>query len=188
MKLKTNNKIDLKKEIFTIPNMFTYFRICLIPLIVWLYLVKNNSVWTGYILIVSGLTDIIDGFIARKFNMISNLGKIIDPIADKLTQVTMLICLLSRFSLMIIPFIFIVIKELCDSITGFLVIKKKEKVIGAKWHGKVATCLLYGIMIIHVFWINIPHTISVISITVCTIMIIISFILYSIQNIKSLKM
>ncbi|MDD4773665.1 MAG: CDP-alcohol phosphatidyltransferase family protein [Eubacteriales bacterium] len=71
-----------ESRVITIPNILSFFRICLIPVIVWLYIVKENSIWAGYLLILSGVTDIIDGFIARNFHMISNLGKVLDPIAD----------------------------------------------------------------------------------------------------------
>ena len=75
-----------ENRILTIPNLLSAFRICLIPCIVWAYLVKERNDWAVGLLIVSGLTDMCDGFIARKFQMISNLGKILDPVADKLTQ------------------------------------------------------------------------------------------------------
>ena len=87
MEQRRNSTSKYEKKIVTIPNILSFFRICLLPVIVWLYGVENNYVWAGYILILSGVTDMADGYIARHFHMISNLGKILDPIADKLTQV-----------------------------------------------------------------------------------------------------
>lgn len=183
-----NIRIDKPaKMIFTIPNLLSTFRLCLIPVIVWQYCVEENPLMTGYLLILSGATDIVDGFIARHFHMISDLGKILDPIADKLTQAAMLICLLLRFPLMIIPLIFMVVKETFMGITGFLVIKHKGTVQGANWHGKAATVLLYAMMILHVFWYEITPVASAVSIMTCTIMIGISFVLYAIRNLKALK-
>ena len=75
-----------KNKILTIPNILSFFRLCLIPVIVWLYIGRENYFWTLVILIPSGITDIVDGIIARKCNMISDFGKAFDPIADKLTQ------------------------------------------------------------------------------------------------------
>ena len=141
----------------------------------------------GSVLIISGLTDIVDGFIARKFNMVSDLGKILDPIADKLTQAAMLLCLLLRFPLLWILLVLVLVKEIFMCITGLMVIKKTGSVYGAKWHGKVATCLLYATMILHVFWNEITPVVSIVSTLACAVMIVISFILYSIQNIKKLK-
>ena len=86
-----------ENKIFTLPNVLSFFRILLIPVIIWLYLVKDNSIWAGYVLILSGLTDVLDDFIARRFNVASDLGKVLDPVADKLTQAAMLICLSIRF-------------------------------------------------------------------------------------------
>lgn len=174
-------------KIFTIPNVLSFFRLCLIPLIIWLYCVEHNYLWSGNVLILSGLTDLVDGFIARKFHMVSDLGKILDPVADKLTQAAMLICLLLRFPLMILPLVLLLIKETFMGITGFLVIKKNGSVYGAKWHGKIATCLLYATMILHVFWDAITPAVSAASIIACAVMILVSLALYGSQNIRALK-
>lgn len=177
----------MKSDIFTIPNLLSAFRLCLIPAIVWQYCVEENHLLAGHLLILSGATDIIDGFIARRFHMISDLGKILDPIADKLTQAAMLICLLLRFPMMIAPLVLMVAKETFMTITGFLVIKHKGIVDGANWHGKAATVLLYAMMILHVFWHDITPAVSAVAILACTAMIGVSFVLYGIRNVTSLK-
>ncbi len=181
------NAPKARTKVFTFPNILSFFRLCLIPAIVWSYCVEQNYLLAGSVLIVSGLTDIVDGFIARKFNMVSDLGKILDPIADKLTQAAMLLCLLLRFPLLWILLVLVLVKEIFMCITGLMVIKKTGSVYGAKWHGKVATCLLYATMILHVFWNEITPVVSIVSTLACAVMIVISFILYSIQNIKKLK-
>ncbi|MCM1264182.1 MAG: CDP-alcohol phosphatidyltransferase family protein [Butyrivibrio sp.] len=188
MEQKTNNTVNkYEKKIVTIPNILSFFRLCLIPVIVWLYSIDKNYVWAGYILILSGITDMADGYIARYFNMISNFGKVLDPIADKLTQGVMLICLLLRFPMMIAPFVLLIVKEAFMGISGILIIKRTRIVCGAQWHGKAATCLLYGMMILHVFWHEITPLVSMISIVACTLMIGISFVLYGIRNIRIMK-
>ncbi|MCM1048474.1 MAG: CDP-alcohol phosphatidyltransferase family protein [Clostridiales bacterium] len=188
MEQKTNNMANkYEKKIITIPNILSFFRLCLIPVIVWLYNIKRNYVWAGYILILSGITDMADGYIARRFNMISNFGKVLDPIADKLTQGVMLICLLLRFPLMIAPFVLLITKEAFMGISGILIIKKTGIVCGAQWHGKAATCLLYGMMILHVFWHEITPLVSMIFIAACTLMIGISLVLYGLRNIRIMK-
>lgn len=174
-------------RILTIPNILSFFRICLIPVIVWLYVYKKEYTWTACVLILSGVTDMVDGFIARRFNMISNVGKVLDPIADKLTQAVMLICLFTRFPMMIVPLILMLVRELFMGVTGLLIIKKTGNVLGACWHGKVATCLLYVMMILHVFWYDIPVMTSDFAIAVCTLMVAVSFGLYGIRNMKILK-
>lgn len=182
----TSNKYE--KKIITIPNILSFFRLCLIPAIVWLYGVDHNYAWAGYILILSGITDMVDGYIARRFHMVSNLGKILDPIADKLTQGIVLICLLFRFPLMIVPFVLLIVKEIFMSISGILIIQRTGIVCGAEWHGKAATCLLYGMMILHVFWHEINPVFSTLFIIVCTLMLGISLGFYGVRNTRIMKL
>lgn len=182
MKTKLSQTNDYKNKILTIPNALSFFRLCLIPVFIWMYCVEQKYLETGLLLLLSGATDIVDGFIARTFHMISDLGKILDPIADKLTQAAMLFCLFTRFPLMLLPLALMVVKEFYMGVTGFMVIQKTGKVLGANWHGKVATCLLYIMMILHVVWLDIPKTISNISISACVLMMVISLILYGIRN------
>ena len=184
---KEGNTGSSQSRILTIPNLLSFFRLCLIPVFMWLYCVEKNYLWTGIILIISGLTDTVDGIIARKFNMISDLGKVLDPIADKVTQAAMLFCLLTRFPLMIAPLALMVVKEFFMGVTGLLVIQKTGKVFGADWHGKVNTWLLYAMMILHVFWYNIPDIVSKVLIGICVVMMLISLVLYGRHNLKALK-
>ena len=176
-----------QKKIFTIPNLLSFFRLMLIPLFIWLYCVKKNYLMTALVLILSGLTDLVDGFVARRFNMVSDLGKMLDPVADKLTQIAMLFCLVTAFPFMLVPLILLIVKEIAAAITGILVIRKTKTVYGAVWHGKVNTALLYAVMIIHVFWFDIPFVLSNILIALCVAMMALSFVLYLIQNIKLLR-
>lgn len=181
------DKVSIQKQIFTIPNILSFVRLALIPLIVWLYCVKKSPEWTALIIIISGITDIVDGFIARKFNMISDFGKVLDPIADKLTQATILFCLVMKFPLMLAPLILMFVKELTSFILGVMILKKTEQVHGAVWHGKLNTVLLDVIIIIHIIWYKIAKPISALFIIICTIMMFISFVLYTISNIRYLK-
>lgn len=185
--VRKDNPAETQNRIFTIPNLLSFFRVCLIPVFMWLYCVEKNYLWTGIILILSGLTDTVDGIIARKFNMISDLGKMLDPIADKLTQAAMLFCLLTRFPLMIAPLALMVVKEFFMGVTGLLAIQKTGKVFGADWHGKVNTWLLYAMMILHVFWYDIPDIASKVLIGVCVVMMLISLLLYGRNNMKVLR-
>lgn len=173
-----------KNKILTIPNVLSLVRIALIPVFVWAYCKMENGLLTGFLLALSGLTDSIDGFIARKLNMISDLGKILDPLADKLTQAAMLLCLVTQFPLMLIPFILLIIKETAVSITGLMVIRNTGVVYGAVWHGKVNTCLLYAVMILHVLWAGIPQPLSHGLILLCTGTMALSFLLYIMRNLR----
>ncbi len=177
-----------KKQILTIPNMLSFFRLALIPLIVWLYVFQKSPEWTIVVLFVSGATDIIDGFIARHFNMTSDFGKAIDPLADKLTQIAVLFCLLTRFPLILLPIVIMLVKEIGSFVLRLIVYKKTEKVESADWHGKMTTVLIYLIMLLHILWpfFKLPDEVSSISILVTAGMMIISCILYSVSGAKIL--
>lgn len=137
--------------------------------------------------IISGLTDIVDGFIARKFDMISDFGKAFDPVADKLTQISMLFCLVTRFPLMLIPLIILIFKEALAAVMNMLTLKKAGFVVAAVWHGKLNTVLIYSTMFIHIVWFNIPPTVSNVLIMVCIAMMLISSVLYTISDVKAIK-
>lgn len=174
-------------KIVTIPNLLSFFRLLLIPVLIWSYCVKKDYSGTGWILLLSGATDIADGFIARHFHMISNLGKVLDPIADKLTQATMLFCLFTRFPHMIVPLVLMAFKELYMAVSGCMVIRKTGKVSGADWHGKIVTVLLYGMVIVHIIWSDITVMASDMMIGICTVMMAVSFVLYFKQHRETLK-
>ena len=181
-----NSNRETQNKILTIPNLLSLFRMLLIPVIIWLYTIKRDYFPAGALLILSGLTDLADGFIARHFNAVSNVGKILDPIADKLTQAAMLFCLVTRFPLMAAPFGVLVMKEIFIGTTGLLMIRKTGRVVGADFHGKVATTLLYAMMILHIFWINITPEVSVITIIICLISMLFTLFVYGKRNLRVL--
>ncbi len=187
MKGQEENREENLNKIITIPNLLSLFRLLLVPVLIWSYCVKKDYTGTGWILLLSGVTDIADGFIARRFHMISNLGKILDPIADKLTQVTMLFCLFTRFPHMMLLLILMIVKELYMAISGYIVIRKTGKVSGADWHGKIVTVLLYSMVIVHIIWADVTVKVSDLMITVCLIMMIVSFVLYFMKNRNALR-
>ncbi len=182
-----NSESKSENKILTVPNLLSLFRLILIPVIVWLYWYRKEYIPAGVLLIISGLTDLADGYIARHFNAVSNVGKILDPIADKLTQAAMLFCLVTRFPLMAAPFGFLVIKELFIGTTGLLMIRKTGKVVGADFHGKVATTLLYAMMILHIFWIDITPEISAVTIVICLISMAFTLLVYGNRNMRVLQ-
>lgn len=146
-KLKDNVK-DLFDNWNTIPNWLCFLRIALIPVFTVLF-VKEIYIAAFVTMIIAALTDVFDGKIARKYNMVSNLGKILDPIADKLSQIAIVIILLVKFwdgPLKYILFLFI-IKELLMVIGGALLMSKGMRPVAAEIWGKVATTVFYIFMI-----------------------------------------
>ena len=176
-----------KKQIFSIPNILSFFRIALIPLIVWSYCSLNNYPLTLFMIALSGATDIVDGFIARKFNMITDFGKALDPIADKLTQGVIMICLVSRFPLMLLPVILLTVKELLSFTLRLIVFARTEKIACANWHGKLATFMIYITIALHVIWFAIPQNVSYIMITLTSAVMFLSFAMYTVAGFKMLK-
>ena len=119
--------------------------------------------------------------------MISDFGKAFDPVADKLTQIAMLFCLVTRFPLMLIPLVILIIKEALAAIMNMITLEKAGFVVAAKWHGKLNTVLLYITMFIHIVWFTIPDTVSNILIVICIVMMIISSFLYTKSDVKAIK-
>ena len=153
-------KKNWKKEIFTIPNILSMFRLLLIPLYVSIYLNARHEAdyyLAAAILAVSCLTDLIDGQIARRFNMISTVGKVLDPFADKITQFTLVVCLAIRHPVLwgIVGIIFV--KELFQLIAGILNYKKGRMLKGAQFTGKICTTVLFVSLIIMVMMPEIPE-------------------------------
>lgn len=176
-----------KGRIFTIPNLLSSIRILLIPFFLWFYLAKDDVTVTVILLALSAVTDMLDGFIARHFNCISDLGKALDPVADKLTQLAMLFCLLFRFPRMIILIIVLCVKEVFVGSTQLLVIHRTEEVLGADWHGKVTTILLYGVMLLHLLWLDLPDELPFALELLCIAMLLLSGVLYGLRNIRAAK-
>lgn len=136
---------------WNIPNALSMVRIALIPVFVTLYLLHLDP-WAFGVLLVSGLTDAVDGFVARRFDMITDCGKLLDPLSDKLTQVAVVVCLTTRYNELLPLTVLCFVKELAQAIGGILLLRKNVQAQGAKWFGKVSTVLFYATMLVIVLW------------------------------------
>lgn len=172
-----------KNKILTIPNLLSLLRLAMIPLLLWLYLEKDAYLLTAAVVVLSGITDIVDGIIARKYNLISDLGKALDPVADKLTQIAMLYCLGTTFPEIQILLVILVLKEVITGIMSLVSIRKTGKVEGAQWHGKVTTVLLYAMIIDRI----VPWLFSAVLTVTCAGMMVFSMVMYWKHNWKSIK-
>ena len=139
----------MKKIAKQIPNILTIFRFILIPFIV-LNLVYDSYIAAFIIFTISGLTDILDGFIARKFNFITNFGKLIDPLADKCTQIITLGTLAIKDIIPMWIIIIVVLKEFI-MVAGASFLYGKELVVSRRWYGKLATVLFYIAIVCSLF-------------------------------------
>lgn len=170
-----------KREIFSIPNLMGYFRILLIPLFSWMYCTADSTgdYYAAAVVVgISGLTDMFDGKIARRFHMVTELGKFVDPLADKLTQAALLICLAIRYPLMRAVLVLFVIKEGFMAVMGALLLPRGKKLDGAMWFGKVCTAVLYAVLFLLLLLPGIGTTVANVLIGICGAFLLFSFLMY----------
>lgn len=174
---------DWKKEIFTIPNLLSLFRLLLIPVYVTIYLNAQSNLdyfLAAGILAVSCLTDMIDGKIARHFNMISTVGKVLDPVADKLTQFTLILCLAVRHNILWYLVGLFFVKESFQLIIGGINLKKGRMLKTSLISGKISTTVLFISLVLLVLLPALPeNVINWITIT-DGIFLLIAFLDYAI--------
>lgn len=148
-----------KKDILNIPNLLSLFRLVLIPVYVYIYMNAKTSAdhyLAGAILAISCLTDMVDGKIARHFNMITPLGKLLDPIADKMTQLVLTICLSLRYPVMRPVLVLFLAKEFFQFFAALINYRKGKVLDGAILAGKICTTVLFTSFILLVFIPEMP--------------------------------
>ena len=196
----------------TIPNLLSLIRILLVPVFAVLFLnenIENNYVWAIIVLAFSGFTDFLDGKIARKFNQISALGKLLDPIADKLSQMTIAVVFYLTFSksedemINTFSWIFLVfiIKEAVMIVIAAIMIAFGIKPVAAELPGKLATLAFYTIMcvvmafgpdigVVHktfgVDWV-LPSAVMLVLVGVCVVLTVIALFSYAPGVIRQIK-
>lgn len=180
---------DYSKRIITIPNILSVFRLVLAFAFLFVYITAENR--EGYymalaILVVSAITDVVDGKIARHFHMVSEVGKILDPIADKVTQGFVMLALVSSYPVMVMEIGIFVMKEAYMTFMGLHVIKTTGWNDGALWYGKLNTVILYGTSLILILCYDISYVAANILIGVCCISILFCFYKYHTEFLKIL--
>lgn len=183
--MKRNIGRQIRAEAFSIPNILSYFRLLLIPLFIVLY-VQEDFTEALITLAASGLSDILDGRIARKYDMVTDLGKVLDPVADKLTQCAMMLCVAMRYPAMWWLLGLHVVKETVMLIMGWYVLKRTDTVNSAIWAGKLCTGVIYAVMMLHVILPHLPQPVSVGCTIVCAELIVLSLIVYTARYVKIL--
>ena len=202
----------LFSRVWTVPNVLTFIRILLVPLFAYLFInaTKDNNyiIYSVIILVFSGLTDFLDGKIARRFNQISPLGKILDPVADKLTQITIAVILLVKFracedsTMRAFGWVFLVflIKEGIMVVGGAVMLMLGIRPGAAEIYGKVATFVFYGVMIIIIAFgpevgavtmykpeLVLPDILTIILVIISAILTIVAFLSYMPATFKQFK-
>ena len=167
-----------KHQILTVPNLLSLVRIILIPVIVWLYSFEKDYYAAIGVILLSGATDVVDGWIARRFNMISDFGKALDPLADKLTQAALLLCLLSKYKLMWGLIVVFGVCEIGKLTLGIIIANKHDEVTGAKWYGKANTVIIYATMMLLILFPQMEGIMANALILICGAVMITAHILY----------
>jgi len=166
-----------------IPNILSSARILLIPLFTWLAL-NGHGEWAAFVLVISGFTDMLDGYLARKYNWITQLGKVLDPMADKLTQISVYLILLSRMRWLWPLFSTMILKESIMIILGYGLMKRDIKIQGARWFGKVTTTVFYIAMAILLFFPNLAEIWQTSLVSVTLLCVVISAVMYLPEYVK----
>ena len=179
------------KDALEIPNILCYIRIVLIPVFVMIYAKAddiNDYFIASLIILISALTDFADGYIARKYNKVTELGKLIDPLADKLSQAGILIALMIKIEKMYLFVILFAVKELFMAVNTYILFRKGKKLDGAQWYGKVSTAVFYVVMFIIILLpsLSLTWVSTLVSISAC--FMVLSLVMYGIEFNKMYKL
>lgn len=178
--MKIINKFS-KKDLIKIPNILCYIRFFLIPVFITLYLKADSPkeyLYPAFVVLISGVTDFLDGFIARKFHMVTELGKLIDPLADKLTQASLIFALIVKIKFMFLLLILFLLFQLFLLAAGLVMLKKGTKLNGAKWFGKVSTTVFYAVMLVLIAVPALNSAVINVLLVFCGVFLFLSFMLY----------
>lgn len=168
-----------RENILTIPNGLSLIRLLLIPLILRAYCVYHNALATVALVTLSGLTDIADGWIARHFNMVSDVGKVLDPLADKATQAAMVICLIERTRWMALLLGLLLAREVLLAVWGVIALRRTDTINCSKWHGKLCTGVIYVVMSVLILFPQIPDAAAAAMVLACAALVVLTGTLYS---------
>ena len=168
-----------------IPNVITALRFVLVPIFGY-YLFTQQFIIAGILFIVGGITDVLDGYIARRFNMITSWGKLADPLADKLMQITALIILtyLNRIPISIL--IVVTAKESFMALGSISLYAKEKHIVSANWYGKLATVVFY-FAVIGVILIGLEEPYSGLVVGIAVLPTLFAFFMYSLAYNKIKK-
>ncbi len=167
-----------RSQIWTIPNLISLFRLLLIPLMVGLYW-KAKTVAALCVFGVSALSDVVDGQIARRFDMVTDLGKMLDPLADKLTQGAAAICVARIHPQLYILFALMAVKEFTQAAIGARSMKETGQAFSAMWFGKACTVVTTACLMGMFAFPQLPEAAVNGMLILCAVMLLCSLILYA---------
>ena len=179
---------EVEKNQMNLPNFLTLIRFLLVP-VMTIFLVKQNFTIAITSYILAGITDVLDGYIARKYNLITKLGKILDPMADKLLQFSALVGL---WIIEVIPFwitLIFFLKEIFMGLGAIKLLKNKDVVVPSKWFGKLSTIFFFIAIIFSMLSVNLvilkPYVLPMFILALLSLFF--AFTMYLINFIKVTK-
>ncbi len=183
------NKSTFRKNL-TVPNLLSLLRIIVIaPMIK--FILAEDYIGAGAMLLISGISDALDGWIARKFNQVTQLGKMLDPIADKLTLIAVVVCVSILYPTLFVFVAILLLKEILMLLGGLVLIKNKIKTPAAKWYGKVATIIFYTsvitVVLLKAIWGIVNPVLNIVLFCLTTGAMLFSLVNYAILFFKLLK-
>lgn len=169
-----------------VPNMISIVRILLTPVFAVLYV--RDALWQAMgVLLLCAVSDVLDGAIARRFNMVTDLGKALDPAADKLIQIAMMLCAATRTNAVWLLLALHLVRELSLAVLGARVLQCTGKVYSARWYGKLCTAAIYIVMAGVLFWPDMPGALMQGGIALCAVLIGLCLLLYGAKYLRLLR-
>ena len=167
-----------------IPNILSVFRILLIPIFVYLFMYDGykGMQYGGGVFLLAGITDVADGFLARRYSWTSDIGKLLDPLADKLMQIAAIICLYLRELIPAWLIMTIVAKELLMIAGATLILKRGKIYVHSNWYGKLGTTVFYAVVVIIILIDNRYPNISNLLSILLLILTVFTFVMYYIKT------
>ena len=181
---KRLSEVLTRKEICTVPNLLSTLRLCLAIVFLGIferYGVREYRSVLVLLMFAAAATDVLDGRIARSFDRVSRVGRVLDPVADKAMQGVMLACLVPRFPLAKLILILFVIKECYMTVAGWKVLMETRETIEVQWHGRLNTAVTYVVVLLLLTWPGLPYSTCNVLIGACAVCMMISFYMYAVQ-------
>ena len=181
---KRLSEVLTRKEICTVPNLLSALRLCLAIVFLGIferYGVREYRSVLVLLMFAAAATDALDGRIARSFDSVSRVGRVLDPVADKAMQGVMLACLVPRFPLAKLILILFVIKECYMTVAGWKVLMETREAIEVQWHGRLNTAVTYVVVLLLLTWPGLPYSTCNVLIGACAVCMMISFYMYAVQ-------
>jgi cardiolipin synthase len=169
------------------PNILSLIRLCVVPLVPLVYFsdLPGSHLWAASVYLAAALTDVLDGYIARKYDLITRLGRVLDPLADKLMAFCVLVCLIITQPILFWAGVIFFVKEVLMGVGALVQYKKFNDVLPSNTLGKISTSVFFAVCFLILIFPSLPETARVISIYTAIGLNIIAFLIYLGKHIRN---